>query len=221
MFNVKIVSCSIVVCLAGLYSSLALAAAVPPTVADVMNAIYGKNHSVLEAFIKAGGNVNQPDQNGQYLLNIAASVGDIEAMDELIKAGANINAQTGRTGLTPLMRAALLGHPEAVALGTQDGQRLLVAALHEQTVAPGQQRPLFITEGIYGPKIGRSHSRVPKLQVLLHLVGAGLVGFRMIPPQRIQHLPDRLHLSSALARRRPARCINSPGQFFSSATWRK
>lgn len=93
------------------------------------------------------------------------------------------------------LAGAVLVHPEAATSGAEDGQCLLVAAFHEQTVAPGQKRPLFITEGIYGPKIGRSHSRVPKLQVLLHLVGAGLVGFRMIPPQRIQHLPDRLHLS--------------------------
>ena len=142
MFNVKIVSCSIVVCIAGLYSSLALAAA--PTVETVEEAILAKNHEILTSFIKAGGNVNQPNEYGDYLLNVAALVGDIEAMNELIKAGANINAQGGRAGLTPLMQAALSHHPDAVSLLVVHGaDRSLKSKGHKTALSYAQDQLAF------------------------------------------------------------------------------
>ena len=146
MFNVKIVSCSIVLCLAGLYSSLALAAAVrpSPTLEDVENAIFVKNHSVLKAFIEAEGKVNKPTEFGNYLLNIAADVGDVQAMDELIKAGANINAQGGREGMTPLMLAALSHYPDAVSFLLEHGaDTRLQSKKHETALSYAQDQLAF------------------------------------------------------------------------------
>ena len=140
------ISCSIVVCLAGLYSNLALAAT--PTIVEVENAIFVKNHSVLEAFIKAGGNVNQPNKYGKYLLSIAAMVGDIEAMNELIKAGANINSQDNdRGGTTPLIEAALAGYPDAVSLLVEHGaDRSLKSKEHKDALTYAQNQLAFYRE---------------------------------------------------------------------------
>ena len=144
MFNVKIVSCRLVVCLAGLYSSLALAA-VPPTVETVESAIYAKNHEILTSFIKAGGNVNQPASGGAYLLSIAAMIGDIEAINELIKAGANINSQDNDRGeMTPLMQAALSGHPDAVSLLVEHGaDRSLKSKEHKDALTYAHNKLAF------------------------------------------------------------------------------
>ena len=129
MFNIKIISCSIIVSLAGLYSSLAVAAASPRPMRDIdlVTAIYDGHNDALRNFIRAGGDVNKPVSPGgdvnkpvshdlQYLLNAAAAAGNIEAMRELIKAGANINSQNKDDRYTPLMGAAYNARPDAVML---------------------------------------------------------------------------------------------------------
>jgi ankyrin repeat protein len=59
--------------------------------------------------------LNQQDENGLTQLHIAASRGDTEVVDELLKAGANPNIAT-RTGLTAFSIAAQNGYSEIMKL---------------------------------------------------------------------------------------------------------
>lgn len=75
---------------------------------DVMN--------LLQDLLKLGVNPDARDGNGLTPLMLAAAYGDDTAVNILMSNGADINAQSAKEGMTPLMGAALKG--EFGALGT-------------------------------------------------------------------------------------------------------
>lgn len=89
--------------------------------------VAAKNNDVdkLGEFLKAGKNpVNQPDPVLKLpALNYAALNGSTEAVELLIKAGADVNART-EDGSTAVSHAAFMGHPEAVAVLIEHGAEL-------------------------------------------------------------------------------------------------
>ena len=71
--------------------------------------------------------VNYRNGYGDSPLHIVASWGDCEAIDLLVSAGADINAQ-GEHGFTPLHYAAQMDKPEAILLLRKLGARMDILA---------------------------------------------------------------------------------------------
>ena len=132
MFNIKIISCSIIVSLAGLYGSLAVAAAYPsPSEAAsrsgrrlldaapsgdllVYYAQSGDLHGVRAA-LAAGADINYQDRVHRTALFLAAYNGHKEIVEILLRAGANPNLQD-LDGDTALRRAVFSQHKEIVEM---------------------------------------------------------------------------------------------------------
>lgn len=60
------------------------------------------------------------DSNGDHLLHIAASAGDLRTVELLLRAGVDVD-QTGDMGCTALHHAKLKGHDELVNLLSAHG----------------------------------------------------------------------------------------------------
>jgi ankyrin repeat protein len=73
------------------------------------------NREEVEAFIRAGINVNAKDKDGATVLMIASEKGDTEMTRVLLKSGADPNA-SDVDGYTALMFASYSGNPEIVRL---------------------------------------------------------------------------------------------------------
>ncbi|TCV96444.1 ankyrin repeat protein [Luteibacter rhizovicinus] len=84
-------------------------------------AIYVKNAAIVQAMIKAGADVNDPDpfgNGGQTFLMFAIQWGDenLEVVKALIAAKADVNAVRKSTGQTPLSDAIQQNAPAVVAV---------------------------------------------------------------------------------------------------------
>jgi glucan biosynthesis protein C len=95
-----------------------------------------KNNDVeqLNAFIEAGETpIDKPDAKYTLpALNLAALNGSAEAVQALVKAGADVNVRTGDDS-TPLGHAAFMGHPDIVAFLIEQGAELNTVNHHKST----------------------------------------------------------------------------------------
>jgi len=66
-------------------------------------AILFGHHDILELLIERDVTVDQGDQNGETALMMAARNGDLVGAKLLLDAGANVNHNHTRWGVTPLM----------------------------------------------------------------------------------------------------------------------
>jgi ankyrin repeat protein len=80
----------------------------------LMWAISNQQVSTIEALVKGGADVNLGSKSGFTPLMFAAQKGDAQISRILIKAGAKVNEAQPRSGLTALMVASAMVHPEAV-----------------------------------------------------------------------------------------------------------
>ncbi len=84
-----------------------------------LNAVSKNELQLVQAFLNEGGNVEITDNAGLNALMLAASKNNIEIILELLKFGANVNAQCEkepRIGLTALMLAARNHKVEAIKI---------------------------------------------------------------------------------------------------------
>ena len=82
-----------------------------------------------------GIDILEPNQKGAVdstILHISARTGDLESIEVLLEAGANIDA-AGDMGNTPLHEAAMRGQIESVRILIQHGANLLVKNEFNQT----------------------------------------------------------------------------------------
>lgn len=95
---------------------------IPPIFATPLHeAVMEKDVLKLQELIANGVDVNECDTEfGVSPLKIAASIGDIEIVRKLIKAGAIINIKDN-TGVTPLHSAAEKGHKEVINILIDNG----------------------------------------------------------------------------------------------------
>ncbi len=78
------------------------------------------NQSAIARLIETKADLNRQGKNKNTPLTYAAEIGDIQIIETLIQAGADIEARGGSYSATPLYYAAKAGHAEVV-------QRLLEA----------------------------------------------------------------------------------------------
>ena len=71
---------------------------------------------LMQEFLQTGVDVNARDEGGCTPLMLAASGGQLEAVRLLITAGANVNVQDSRTGMTPLIWGVGTMGPARVSL---------------------------------------------------------------------------------------------------------
>jgi ankyrin repeat protein len=102
--------------LASALGALVLSAVVAhaATTAAVADAAMSGDRESVRALLKQGGDVNAAQGDGMTALHWAASGNDVELIDMLIHAGANLRAATRINGYTPLFFAARSGHAAAV-----------------------------------------------------------------------------------------------------------
>lgn len=100
---------------------------------DIFAAAAGGPPGEIASLARAGADLNAGNQNGWTPLMVAASRGNLRAVDELLAAGADPNI-TSRTehysGFTALMAAAYYGHPEVVETLVKAGAELDAADNH-------------------------------------------------------------------------------------------
>ena len=80
--------------------------------------------SVIQAIIKAGGDVKAGMPNGTTPLMVAAASGEVEAVRVLIENRADVNAKDGVRAQTPLMYAAASNRPAVIELLAAKGADL-------------------------------------------------------------------------------------------------
>src|SRR5688572_13502655 len=91
-------------CLIALLSVGSLAAAA----AEVADAVMKKDKAAVRALLQKRVDVNAPQVDGATALHWAVQQDDMETVDLLIRAGANVKAVT-RTGGSPMSLAAING----------------------------------------------------------------------------------------------------------------
>jgi len=95
-----------------------------PSVNRDMLMQYCNDCVALEKDLKAGMDCNAKEPAfGWAMLHVAAKNGKVEIVKLLIKHGADVNIQT-RSGVTPLLNAAIGGHDEIVAALIAAGAKL-------------------------------------------------------------------------------------------------
>ena len=90
----------------------------------VIDAARNGDHAALRALIQKKADVNQPEADGATALHWAAYRDDLESVDLLITAGANVNAAND-LGATPLWNASTerrRAGGEAAARGGRESQ---------------------------------------------------------------------------------------------------
>ena len=86
----------------------------PPEVVTVWAAIKKDDDGLLDRALTAGGDANEPDEDGKIPILYAARYGLDEIVDRLIEGGCDIN-KTDQGGRTPLLWAAKNGDDDIVA----------------------------------------------------------------------------------------------------------
>jgi ankyrin repeat protein len=79
---------------------------------------------IVQALIKAGGDVKTGTPNGTTPLMVAAASGDVEAVRALIEAGADVNAKDGVRAQTPIIYAAASNRAGVIELLAAKGADL-------------------------------------------------------------------------------------------------
>ncbi len=85
----------------------------PQLDADVVAAVQNSRVPDLAIWIAAGGDINGITSEGNTLLMVAVTTGDLATVDYLISQYANLDAQNN-VGATALMIAAKYGHTEVI-----------------------------------------------------------------------------------------------------------
>ena len=91
---------------------------------DLFQAVVSNRTEELSRSVAGGADVNAANENGWTPLMVAASRGNLEAIDLLLAAGADPGPAAPTrdvSGFTALMAAAYYGHPEAAAALLQAG----------------------------------------------------------------------------------------------------
>ncbi len=81
----------------------------------VVEAARAGDVATVRALLKRGGDVNQAQGDGMTALHYAAQLGQVDLVQMLLSAGANVKATTRLGGYTPLHLASLSGNASAVA----------------------------------------------------------------------------------------------------------
>src|SRR5689334_23334963 len=95
-----------------------LLAALLPPIADTRLSIAAMNgdRATVEALLKQNVDVNAPQGDGSTALHWASDKEDLELVQLLIKAGADVNAKTRLAGITPIFMAAKNGNASIIQL---------------------------------------------------------------------------------------------------------
>ena len=147
----------------------------------VYAAIMMGNNSLLKAFIRAHSNVNQPNTRGDYLLNIAARVGNLDAMYELLNAGANINSQNAGSLNTPLIEAVIGANLDAVVFLVEHGADIWINNAQHQYSQKIAQELLMSVFSVYRglPELEkRNHDLGAILECLTDAMGHQITALR-------------------------------------------
>lgn len=80
---------------------------------DFIQAIQKSNPAEVIALLKRGMDANSVDRSGQPVLHIAAREGNLDVLQALVQAGADIDKRNAMKE-TPIMLAALAGHTRLV-----------------------------------------------------------------------------------------------------------
>ena len=111
---------------------------------DAADAAQRKDIAALRAMVSKRVNINAPQADGTTALHWATHWNDVEAVQILLKAGANPST-TNRFGASPLSEAAISGHAplvkalldagaDAKTLSTPDGETVLMSAARSGNV---------------------------------------------------------------------------------------
>jgi ankyrin repeat protein len=87
----------------------------------ISNAAMDGNRTAVADLLKQGADVNGPQGDGSTALHWAADREDLEMMQMLVRAGANVNAKTRLGDITPLLMAAKSGNSAVVDLLVKAG----------------------------------------------------------------------------------------------------
>jgi ankyrin repeat protein len=97
--------------------------------ADFLKAIESGNLKTVLTEIENGAGVNQIDEHGTYPLHIAAQNNQIEIVEKLLEAGADVNALTKQDGWSALHFAATRGYNEIAKMLIDAGTNVSVHGL--------------------------------------------------------------------------------------------
>jgi len=82
--------------------------------AAVADAAMRGDKDAIRALLKQGADVNQPQPDGMSALHWVATSGDVELLDMLLYAGANVRATTRLGGYAPMHVASQAGHAPVI-----------------------------------------------------------------------------------------------------------
>ena len=123
----------------------------------------GGHLEAARSLLRAGARVDAANSHGFTALGWAACFGDVEMINALVSAGApvnlgltRVNKSGGMPGMTPLMMAAMFGHPTACA-------RLLAAGANVHARVPGLGATAIHFAATGGKGYGAAESAVPAL----------------------------------------------------------
>ena len=85
----------------------------------VLQEVKPETHEIVKLLLEYGANVNVRTDGGSMPPHIAAQEGDFDILRDLIAKGADINAEMSKG--TPLMRAVVNGHVDAVEFLCENG----------------------------------------------------------------------------------------------------
>ena len=122
----------------------------PPAPTDeIYTAVLADNISAVKAYIAAGADLNSVEPGGgATALNVAAVLGNAEAANLLIAAGANLE-KTNNEGATPLFNAAFFCHPQIVTSLLNEGANINVTDRNGIPILAIMQADWSAIEAVY------------------------------------------------------------------------